>query len=314
MIRSVFQNSSPLFTIILSGLIMVVSFILVFIFGLLVIMPFIDISIAEIPNIYNDLTNTFNVNLLKYIQGLNTIGLFIIPPFIISYFVGEKAINFLNLKFSSNYMTIVFVIIAMISALPLINYLAEINSNLKLPEFLSGLENKMRNAEENAQRVTEIFIKVNSVSGYFANLVVIALLPSLGEELIFRGMFQKLFIKWTKSQHLGILLAAILFSAFHFQFFSFLPRMLMGLFFGYLLVWCKSIWIPIIAHFINNATAVTFYYLYNINVINTDIENIGAEKDMFAAVILSIVLITILIYVIYKYEFINKDKNLVNCR
>lgn len=302
MFKTVFQNSTPFFKIVFSSLVMIVSFILFFIVGLVILLPFIDMRLVELSDVYNNLSNSFNVNLLKYIQGLNTTGLFIIPPFIIAYFMGQKAKIFLNLKFPNNYLTIIYAIVAMLISLPLINFLAEINAGLKLPEFLSSFEQKLREAEDNAQFVTDIFVNVETFNGYIVNMLVIAILPAIGEEFIFRGMFQKFFISWTKNKHLGILLAAILFSAFHFQFFGFLPRMLMGVFFGYLLVWSNSIWLPVIAHFINNAVAVTFFYLYNIEFIDVDIENVGAGKDAILVVIGSIVMLAGLIYGIYQNE------------
>lgn len=311
MFKTVFQNSTPFFKIIFTGLVMIVSFILFSVLGLLIVLPFIDIKLAEIPDIYNNLSSGFNVNLLKYIQGLNTIGLFIIPPFIIAYFMGQKSVDFLNLKFSKKFLTIIYVIVSMLISLPLINFLAEINAGFKLPEFLSGFEQRLKEAEESAQYITNIFVNVNTFNGYLVNLLVIAILPAIGEEFIFRGMFQKFFIGWAKNIHAGILLAAILFSAFHFQFYGFLPRMLMGVFFGYLLVWSKSIWLPVIAHFINNAFAVTFYYLYNIKLINVDFENIGAEKDMIFTVIISTILLTGLIYGIYQNEIKKRKKYLI---
>lgn len=302
MFKTVFQNSTPFFKIVFSSLVMIVSFILFFIVGLLIILPFIDFRLTELADVYNNLSNSFNVNLLKYIQGLNTTGLFIIPPFIIAYFMGQKTKIFLNLKFPNNYLTIIYAIVAMLISLPLINFLAEINAGLKLPELLSSFEQRLREAEDNAQFVTDIFVNVETFNGYMVNMLVIAILPAIGEEFIFRGMFQKFFISWTKNKHLGILFAAILFSAFHFQFFGFLPRMLMGVFFGYLLVWSNSIWLPVIAHFINNAVAVTFFYLYNIEFIDVDIENVGEGKDAILVVIGSIVMLAGLIYGIYQNE------------
>ena len=306
MIKAAFQNSSPFAKLIFTFFIMVLSFTAVFLIGLLIALPFTDISLAELPSVYNDLSNESNILFLKYIQGLNTTGLFIIPPFIIAFLMGQKVAKYLNLNLRNSAVTVFLIIVIMLAALPLINFLAEINSKFHLPEFLNGLEQKMKNAEDNAEYVTEMFVNVNTFSGYLINMIVIAILPAIGEELIFRGVFQKLFINWTKNIHLGILLAAVLFSAFHFQFFGFIPRMLMGVFFGYLLIWSKSIWIPIIAHFVNNAIAVTFYYLYNIKVVNVDIENIGAENNIFTTVLLSCIMVISLVYYVY---FIEKKKN-----
>lgn len=83
-----------------------------------------------------------------------------------------------------------------------------------------------------------------------------ALCPAITEEFFFRGALQRLIGKWNPNPHFVIWSAAILFSAFHLQFYGFIPRMLLGAYLGYLLLWTRSIWIPVFAHFINNATAV----------------------------------------------------------
>jgi membrane protease YdiL (CAAX protease family) len=108
---------------------------------------------------------------------------------------------------------------------------------------------------------------------------MIAVLPAVGEELLFRGVIQKLFSKITRSHHWGIWISAILFSALHLQFYGFIPRLLLGAMFGYLLVWSGSLWLPILAHFINNAAAVTALFMIDHGYLNPSIEEFGAGVD-----------------------------------
>jgi hypothetical protein len=86
-------------------------------------------------------------------------------------------------------------------------------------------------------------------------------LPAIGEELLFRGVLQKLIQKMTGSSHWAIWITATLFSALHLQFFGFLPRLLLGALFGYLLEWTGTLWLPILAHFINNASGVIVFFI-----------------------------------------------------
>ncbi|TAF81977.1 MAG: CPBP family intramembrane metalloprotease, partial [Sphingobacteriales bacterium] len=87
-------------------------------------------------------------------------------------------------------------------------------------------------------------------------LLMIAILPAIGEELFFRGTIQNIFTALFKNPHVAVWLTAILFSAIHLQFYGFLPRMFLGALFGYLFIWGKSIWLPILGHFLNNGFAV----------------------------------------------------------
>jgi membrane protease YdiL (CAAX protease family) len=92
------------------------------------------------------------------------------------------------------------------------------------------------------------------------NLIMIAVLPALGEEFIFRGVFQKIFCRLFGSGHIAIWITAFIFSFVHLQFFGFLPRFILGLLFGYLFYWSRTLWLPVIAHFVNNAVPTFIAY------------------------------------------------------
>ena len=95
----------------------------------------------------------------------------------------------------------------------------------------------MKQSEESAAKITSLFLKVDSISGLIYNLLLIAFLPAFGEELLFRGTLQPLLKEQTGNKVAGIVLAAVIFSALHMQFYGFLPRMMMGVYFGFLFVW-----------------------------------------------------------------------------
>jgi membrane protease YdiL (CAAX protease family) len=117
---------------------------------------------------------------------------------------------------------------------------------------------------------------------------------------------QKLFQNWSKNVHVGIWVAAILFSAMHMQFYGFLPRMVLGAGLGYMLAWSGSIWLSIIGHFINNAGAVIFIYLFQQGYTSIDPDKIGTESD-FTSVSLS-VLITVLLLIFIRRRLISRSE------
>jgi membrane protease YdiL (CAAX protease family) len=156
----------------------------------------------------------------------------------------------------------------MIAALPAINMLSYWNQQMDLPAFLAPMEAWMKTKEETAKILTEQFMSVNTVGGLVANLLLMAVLPALAEELTFRGVLQRVFeargerreAKGERKPHLAIWCTAILFSAIHLQFYGFVPRMLMGALFGYALAWSGTLWLPILMHMTNNAMAVLISY------------------------------------------------------
>ena len=116
-------------------------------------------------------------------------------------------------------------------------------------------------SEEQAGKITKLLLGSTAVSDLLINLLVIAIIPAIGEELLFRGVIQKQFIALTESKGAAVVLTSLLFSALHMQFFGFLPRFALGVLLGFLYVWSGSLWLPIMAHFFNNATAVILVWL-----------------------------------------------------
>jgi len=108
---------------------------------------------------------------------------------------------------------------------------------MHLPEVLSRVEIWMRNSEESAEKLTDAFLSSASWTGFLVNLLMIAVLAAVGEELIFRGILIKIFHEWTRNLHVAVIISALLFSAFHLQFYGFFARLALGLVLGYLFVW-----------------------------------------------------------------------------
>lgn len=211
------------------------------------------------------LTGGKELGFLKMVQVASTIGTFIVPAFIYACLKSSNPLAYLNLSKPVKPAFIVLAIVTVISSGPFLEWTITVNKQMDLPGFLNQLEQWMRAQENQLEILTMQLLKMDNFYDLLINIIMIAILPAIGEELIFRGCLQKIFIQWTKNYHWGIWLAAITFSAIHLQFFGFIPRMLLGAMFGYFLIWSKSIWIPILAHFVNNATAVISAYVYQRN-------------------------------------------------
>ncbi|MCK5823250.1 MAG: CPBP family intramembrane metalloprotease [Bacteroidales bacterium] len=309
--KGLLSKSKPIEKIFFSLFIIVVSFLIVFFVGVVLAIPFFKINLFQNPYVLSNISPE-NINVLKYFQTVQTIGLFILPSFVMSFFYGENVSQYLKLNVSPKQMSVILVAFVMITAIPIINFLAEINSKLILPDCLYSFEQWMKKSEFNAQKITQAFMSTNKITGLFINVFVIAIIPAIGEELLFRGVFQKIFINMTKNVHWGIIIAAVLFSGMHMQFYGFIPRMLMGVFLGYLLVWSKTIWLPIIAHFVNNCFAVVYLFFSESNDISKNIDNVGKNYDTIVYLIFSVLIVTYLIFLIFKQESSRKKLAIKN--
>ena len=239
---------------------------------------------------------------LKWVQLIQTAALFLLPPFLMAFLWAKQPLEWLKLK-SETRGNGLWAIFLMLMALPAINLVGYFNQQMSLPAFLEPLEQWMKTAEANAAHLTEQFLSVTTFDGLIINILLMALLPAVAEELTFRGVLQNLFEvkdetlkKKGNRVHIAIWCSAILFSAIHMQFYGFLPRMLMGALFGYALVWTGSLWIPILMHFTNNAMAVILYFLAIRSGWDMDkVDTIGTNDTLWLGVV-SLVLTIIGIY------------------
>ena len=209
-----------------------------------------------------------SVTSLKWIQLFQSAAMFLLPPLCMAYLWAKAPMKWLKVDNFQSFKVSSMAILLMLVALPAINLLADINQQVALPTFLEPLEAWMKTQEETAKQLTEQFLSVTIYSGLIINILLMALLPAIAEELTFRGVLQRLFqgsnvsdFHTVKVPHIAIWVTAILFSAIHMQFYGFIPRMLMGALFGYMLVWTGSLWVPILMHFTNNAMAVILYFV-----------------------------------------------------
>jgi len=248
-----------------------------------------------------------DIKALKFTQFFQSLGMFVIPPFFLAYIWSEQALDYLRINRSPSGTNIMFAVIVMLVAIPAVNLLGELNHALPFPDTLSWLENHLIDMEKRAEDLTIRMLNVNDVSGLLVNIGLIAIIPAIGEELFFRGIIQQVLQAKFKS-HVAVWITAIIFSAIHFQFFGFIPRMLMGAFLGYLLVWTQNLWIPIIAHFVNNAAAVLFYYFKGEGKTWVDIENIG-KSDSYIFGIISLLAVFMLIYLFRKKQNASGEVN-----
>jgi membrane protease YdiL (CAAX protease family) len=274
-------------------------FLIFFFIALILAVPLFNLSYAEVKQYIISGPDLNNIKVVKFFQIFQSVGVFIIPSFILAFIFHGNNWEYLKLKNSPHITYLILSILSIIISIPLINFLSYLNSNIDLPDFVGILEDKIIDMENEANYLMESFLDTLTMQGFIINIIMICILPAIGEELLFRGIFQRLFIEWTKNVHIGIILGAFLFSFIHFQFFGFLPRLLLGIYFGYLFVWSRTIWLPIIAHFTNNAFAVIYYYIFGINTGHSKIENLGTSEGDIIFLVLSIFLSFILIFSIY---------------
>lgn len=276
--------------------------------GLLILEPFAPISLIEnIQKLTAFEEYPAMVGIYRSLLFFQHTGMFILPAIIYPYLLGKRWWSFLHFH-GINLERIFFTFLIMFFFFPLSNYLGQLNAGLEMPESLGWLENKFEAWEEQARSLTQALLGAESWIGLLRNLFLLALLPALGEEMLFRGAVQRSLASWSKNTHLAIWVTAILFSAMHMQFYGFLPRLALGALFGYLLVWTGTLWVPILGHFLNNATAVLGNYFLSKEGLEEKIENAGGQEGQtFFVLLTALVVGGLLYYASRKFEGIEKS-------
>ncbi len=303
MFFGIFSNLSPFAKVIFSLFIIFLSLLFTLMIGTIIAIPIFGINFFTNPEILSDIKNPDYIPFFKYFQIVQSVGIFIIPPLIAAkLFNNNKTENYYRFDINPGYIIILLTLIVMFTIQPLINLLIEINNKMVFPESLKNIETWMKQSEQNATELSNSFLIMKSTGAFILNIFMMAIIPAIGEELLFRGLFQRLLKEWTGNIHLSIIITAIAFSAMHLQFYGFIPRCLLGALFGYLLLWTGSIWVPIFAHFINNATAVIISYLSQRGIVDESYESFGNFGNNYIAIILSVIVTVIILYYIFKHR------------
>lgn len=247
-----------------------------------------------------DLSNPLVLSAMKVLQVFSTaLGMFLVPAIVTAFLFSHQPARYLHIGAIPKLTDILLVVVLIFSVAPLINLIYEFNKMLQLPEFMSGVEAWIRAKEDEMEKLTLAFLDMKTTGDLLSNVLVVGLLTALAEEFLFRGVLLRLFREMTGNMHVAILLTAILFSAIHMQFYGFIPRMLLGMLLGYLLWWSGNLWLPVLAHFINNSGAVVFAYIAARNQMPFNHETIGTAVSDLPVLIISALIAG---YILFRFK------------
>jgi membrane protease YdiL (CAAX protease family) len=222
---------------------------------------YLDLLLAPLLGYSQELMQSgptiYEPSLSRFVLFTGSVAQFLLPPFVVAWLmVQQRTLVLLGLARRPKTSSVLLCVVAVVVAMPFISLMSDINAQLPLPEWFMQKESSIGELQES-------LLNTGSVGAMLLNLLVVALVPALGEELFFRGFIQRSLAGWTRNAPMAILLTAALFSAMHLQFAGFVPRFLLAAAFGYLFWWSRCLWLPIVAHFVHNAIPVLIYFVAN---------------------------------------------------
>ena len=298
------SGESPLFQIFISIMIIIsVGFVLTIIFisaGTLIIGA--NLNILTKPA---ELLTKNDIVFIRYALVIQDISFLFVPAIIIMSMINQPGTRLNDFK-APEFKEIILVIILTLCLLPITSFTGQVNSAIHLPSWLSGVERWIVEKEQSADNLIETLVVSDTFWTMSMNLLLIALLPAIAEEMIFRGVIQRILTRLFKSGHISIIVTAFIFSSIHLQFLGFVPRFILGLIFGYLFLWGGTLWLPIASHFVNNAFPVILTYVQGIEKANAA-PDIPLWKQAVALPIPIVIIAVILFYFRTKSNSLHKE-------
>ena len=203
------------------------------------------------------------------IQGFSALFAFILAPLFYLRTIEKQNYSVLNTRKVKEAMPLITTALIAVFFIPVGFKFMEWNSQIALGEWATQ-------QEENLEQVTRLLTTMDNFGEFLLAMLVIAVIPAFGEELLFRGVIQNQVQAWSRNAHVAVWLTAIMFSAMHLQFYGFIPRMLLGALFGYLYVWSGNLIVPMVGHFVNNGFQIVMLYIYQNRITDLNIDEIEA--------------------------------------
>lgn len=242
------------------------------ILGFLLSRMLFDVDIFRSPELLNSPEKTGVMNSLRTMQVLQSLGTFILPYAVYALLVSGSIFAYAGLHKTPGVFLILMSAAGMICLVPFVNFVATCNEQLPFPKWVID-------SEKQAAALTKAFLQMPDIGSLFLSFLIVAVLPAIGEECIFRGALQPLFIRLFRNHHAGIWLTAIVFSAVHMQFMGFFPRMLLGALFGYWYHWSGTLWTSITGHLMNNGFAVLLSFAIQHAGLPVSADTLGASTS-----------------------------------
>ncbi len=268
--------------------------------------------------------DTSSQSYLLITQSVSSIFILFCGALLSAFLISDKPFSYLCMdipmggKNGVPWKIVIISCFALLAILPFVSLTTQLNESITLPDGLSKIQHSIEKMEKLAEEVTNLMVTGKSLGTLLIAILVMAILPGICEEVLFRGLLQNVFKNITKSTNAAVWITAALFSFIHFQFLGFIPRMILGAVLGYLLAYTGSVWVNATAHSLNNFLAViilwtTVNYPELTGVQSVDMDKMPIDEYTVTGTVISTVLCLICFYFIRKYKMENKKNIAIVC-
>jgi len=203
--------------------------------------------------------SAYMINQFKWAQLMSATVSFILPAVFFGYFSSPKALQYVGLRKTISAILLLLCVVLLIFIQPFVGWIGNLNSKVNF----GSMQKTLQEAEAVYTRALEVFLQMKTPADLLVNLLIMALLPAIGEELFFRGALQKVLLRLCNIPWLAIFVSSGIFALMHGTFFKIIPIFALGLMLGTVYHFTRNLWYTITIHFLNNALAVLAVYFSN---------------------------------------------------
>ena len=263
--------------------------------GMALVFPLLNFDVQQVMQVLSNPTKLPEARTaLLILQTGGALFGFVLAPLVHQQFIDHASIPKLLSTRHTAVVPLALVLGLVLAFMPVIALVTEWNINLDFGPISPAFQEWAYAKEDQLRELTEYLTRFESFGGLLVGLFVIAVLPAVGEELVFRGIIQRRLYTLAGNPHIAIWVAALIFSAIHLQFFGFFPRLLLGALFGYIYYWSGNLWYAVFAHFVNNGFTLVMLYLYQQGSVDTNIDS--TESVPWSMALLALVACSVLLF------------------
>lgn len=197
-----------------------------------------------------------SITQFKWAQLISSTIIFILPALTFGYFSSPTMFSYVGMRKNLSALLLMLSIVLLFAIQPFASWLGTVNAKINF----GSLQKQLEEMEAVYTRVMQTFLQMKTPGDLIINLVIMALLPAIGEELFFRGSLQKVLLRMSGKPWLAIFISSMVFALLHGTFFKILPIFLLGIMLGTVYQVTRNLWYSIIIHFLNNGIAVLAIY------------------------------------------------------
>ncbi len=227
----------------------------------------------------------FDTRVVRILTIVQDIVVFILPAVATAMLVTRRPATLLAVDRRPSWPFTAIAVVTLVVAIPAMNAVIALNEAMPLPD---GIADSLLAMERQADAMIQVLMGPDTVANLIMGILIVGVFAGLSEEILFRGAFQRLLSTGGPSHHAAIWIAAAVFSLVHMEILGFLPRMLLGAFFGYTLVWGRSLWTPVILHIVNNSLyIITSRAGDGILSLGSDVSSLSSWSWLLASILLT---------------------------